>query len=83
MAYNHRLRLELTLEHKAWQADWQQVVFSDELRLNLWDREGRSRVRRYAGVRCLPECAIERLIGITPGVMFWFAILYNGRSNFL
>ncbi|GFT57781.1 uncharacterized protein TNCV_4865351 [Trichonephila clavipes] len=43
---NHRiLRLQWADEHRTWQADWHQVVFSDESRFNLWDHEGRIRVR--------------------------------------
>ncbi|PRD34954.1 UNVERIFIED_CONTAM: Transposable element Tcb2 transposase [Trichonephila clavipes] len=55
-ANHQRLRLQWAHEHKAWQADWHQAVFSDELRFNLWDHDGRILVRRYAGEHCLPEC---------------------------
>ncbi|GFT58877.1 transposable element Tc1 transposase [Trichonephila clavipes] len=54
-----RLRLQWAHEHRAWQADWHQVVFSDESRFNLWDDDGDIRVRYYAGKRYLPECVIE------------------------
>ncbi|GFV52440.1 hypothetical protein TNCV_2771871 [Trichonephila clavipes] len=47
------------------------------------DHDGRIRVRRYAGERCLPECVIERHSGLTPRVMVWGAISYHGRSNLL
>ncbi|GFV05271.1 transposable element Tcb2 transposase [Trichonephila clavipes] len=40
------------------------TVFSDESRFNLWDPDGRIRVRR-----CLPECVVERHCGLTPAVM--------------
>ncbi|GFW87758.1 transposable element Tc1 transposase [Trichonephila clavipes] len=44
---NHRrLRLQWVHERRAWQADWYQVVFSDESRFNLCDQDGRNRVRR-------------------------------------
>ncbi|GFV36764.1 transposable element Tcb2 transposase [Trichonephila clavipes] len=67
---NHRwLSLQWAHEHRTWQADWHQVVFSYEPRFNLWDRDGRIRVRRSACERCLPECVIERQSGLTPGVM--------------
>ncbi|GFV24400.1 transposable element Tcb2 transposase [Trichonephila clavipes] len=67
---NHRrLRLQWAHEHRAWPADWHQVVFSDESRFNLWNHYGRIRVKRYAGERCLSECVIERHSGLTPGVM--------------
>ncbi|GFV33993.1 transposable element Tcb1 transposase [Trichonephila clavipes] len=70
-------------EHRAWQADWHQVVFSDESRFNLWDYDGHVRVRRSACERCLPECVIERHSGFTPEVVVWGAISYHGRSNLL
>ncbi|GFX84998.1 transposable element Tcb2 transposase [Trichonephila clavipes] len=66
-----------------WQADWLQVVFSDESLFNLWNHDGCIRVRRYAGERCLPECVIERNSGLTTGVMVWDAIPYHGRTNLL
>ncbi|GFX82100.1 transposable element Tcb2 transposase [Trichonephila clavipes] len=40
---NHR-RLQWAHEHRAWQADWHQVVFLDESRFNFWDHDGRIRV---------------------------------------
>ncbi|GFS94130.1 transposable element Tc1 transposase [Trichonephila clavipes] len=50
LTQNHRhLRLQWANVHWSWRADWQQVVFSDESRFNLWHHEGRFRVRRYAG----------------------------------
>ncbi|GFW96598.1 HTH_Tnp_Tc3_2 domain-containing protein [Trichonephila clavipes] len=55
MANHRRLRLQLAHEHRVWQADWHQVFFSDESRFSLWDHDGRIRVRRYAGERCLLE----------------------------
>ncbi|GFX94532.1 transposable element Tcb1 transposase [Trichonephila clavipes] len=54
---------------RSWRANWQQVIFSDESRFNLWHRDGRIRVRRYAGERHIPECIIERHSGRTPGIM--------------
>ncbi|GFS65263.1 transposable element Tcb1 transposase [Trichonephila clavipes] len=70
LAANHRrLRLQWAHEHRAWQAAWPQVVFSDELRFNLGDHDGRIRVRHYVGERCFPECVIERYSAITPGIM--------------
>ncbi|GFX54694.1 transposable element Tc1 transposase [Trichonephila clavipes] len=68
-ANHRRLRLHWAHEHRAWQADWHQVVFSDESRFNLWNPDGPIRVRRSAGERCLPDCVIKRHSGLTPGVM--------------
>ncbi|GFU51840.1 transposable element Tcb2 transposase [Trichonephila clavipes] len=78
---NHRwLRLQWAHEHRAWQADWHQVIFSDELRFNLWDHDGRIRVRGYGGERCHPEYVIKRHSGLTSGLG---AISYHGLSNLL
>ncbi|GFY15648.1 transposable element Tc1 transposase [Trichonephila clavipes] len=82
-ANHRRLRLQWAHEHRAWQADWHQVVFSDESRFNLSHHDDRIRVRRYAGERYLPECVMERHRGLTPRVMVCSAISYNGRSNLL
>ncbi|GFW54668.1 transposable element Tc1 transposase [Trichonephila clavipes] len=81
---NHRwLRLQWAHEHRAWQADWHQFALSDESRFNLWDHEGRIRVRHCVGEHCLPECVIERHSSLTPRVMVWGAISYDGQSNLL
>ncbi|GFW50944.1 transposable element Tcb1 transposase [Trichonephila clavipes] len=69
--------------HRSWRAEWQQVVFSDESRFNLWHHDGRNRVTRYASERHIPECIIERHNGRTPGVKVWGAIAYHGRSQLL
>ncbi|GFX89265.1 transposable element Tcb1 transposase [Trichonephila clavipes] len=62
-ANHRRLRLQWAHQHRAWQAFWHQVAFSDESRFNLWDHDGRIRVRRHSGERCLLECDIERHSG--------------------
>ncbi|GFT36102.1 transposable element Tcb2 transposase [Trichonephila clavipes] len=82
-ANHQQLHLQWAFEHRAWQADWHQVVFSDESCFNLWDHDGGIRVRRYADEPCLPECAFERRRSLTPLVMVWGAISYHGRSNLL
>ncbi|GFV70990.1 transposable element Tcb2 transposase [Trichonephila clavipes] len=68
-ASHRQLRLQWAHEHKAWQVDFLQVVFSDESRFNLKDHRGRICVRCYASKRCLPECIIEQHSGLTPGIM--------------
>ncbi|GFU17091.1 transposable element Tc1 transposase [Trichonephila clavipes] len=78
MANHRRLRLQWAHEHRAWQADWHQVVFSDESCFNLWGHHG-----RYASERCLLERVIERHSSLKHGVIVWGAISYHGRSNLL
>ncbi|GFV66471.1 transposable element Tcb2 transposase [Trichonephila clavipes] len=77
------LRLQWANVHRSWRADWQQVVFSDEYRFNLWHHDGRIHVRHYSGERHIPECIIERHSRRAPGVMVWCAIAYHGRSQLL
>ena len=83
MENHRRLRLQWTHEHRAWYADWNHVVFSDESHFSLRDHDGRVRVRCYAGQHCPPEYIIERHNGRTSGVRVWGAISYHGRSNLL
>ena len=56
---------EWAYEHRALLADWQQVGFSDESRLSLWDHNNRISVSHYADQQCIPECVIERYSGRT------------------
>ncbi|GFT90109.1 transposable element Tc1 transposase [Trichonephila clavipes] len=80
---HRRLRQQWANVHRSWRADWQQVVFSDEPRFNLWHHDARIRVRCYAGERHIPECIIERHSLRTPGVMVCGTIVYHGRSQLL
>ncbi|GFY32477.1 transposable element Tcb2 transposase [Trichonephila clavipes] len=77
------LCLQWAHEHRAWQADRHQKIFSEESGFNLWDHDGRIRVRRYAGECCVSECVIELHSCLTPEVMVWSVISYRGRSNWL
>ncbi|GFU13757.1 transposable element Tcb2 transposase [Trichonephila clavipes] len=56
---------------------------TDESRFNFWNHNGRIRVRRYAGERCLPDYVIERYSGLTLGIKVWGAISYHGLTNLL
>ncbi|GFV23370.1 transposable element Tc1 transposase [Trichonephila clavipes] len=51
--------------------------------LTVLDHDGRIRVRRSAGERCLPECVIKLHSSQTPGVIAWGAISYHGRFSLL
>ncbi|GFV03405.1 transposable element Tcb2 transposase [Trichonephila clavipes] len=57
-ANHQRLQLHWAHEHRARQADWPQVVFSDESRFNLWDHDGRIRIKRHVVEHCLPGCVV-------------------------
>ncbi|GFW15946.1 transposable element Tc1 transposase [Trichonephila clavipes] len=54
-----RLRLQWAHEHRSWQSDWHQVVFSYESRFNFWDHDGRIRVRRYAEMNATFQSAFS------------------------
>ncbi|GFW37223.1 HTH_Tnp_Tc3_2 domain-containing protein [Trichonephila clavipes] len=82
-ANNQWQRLQWAHEHKAWQADWHQVVCSNKSCFNLCDHDGCIRIRCYADESCHPECVIEWHCGLAPGVIVWGAISYHGRSNLL
>ncbi|GFV46303.1 transposable element Tcb2 transposase [Trichonephila clavipes] len=72
---NHRqLRLQWAHEHRAWQADWHQVVFSDESRFNLSEHDD------YVGERCLPDCVIERHSGANTRSYGSFVKFYSPKS---
>ena len=72
---NHRLlRLQWVHEHRAWQADWQQVAFSYESCFNLWNHDGHVHVRLYAGQCGLPEYIIERHSDRVRKAMVWNVI---------
>ncbi|GFW17066.1 transposon Ty3-G Gag-Pol polyprotein [Trichonephila clavipes] len=83
LTVNHRrLRMQWAHQPRAWQANWHQVVFSDESRFNLWVHDGHIPVRRYAGERCLPDCGIERHSGLTPRIILWGELINrSGESS--
>ncbi|PRD31169.1 UNVERIFIED_CONTAM: Transposable element Tcb2 transposase [Trichonephila clavipes] len=73
---HRRLRLELSRARGNWTAaDWNQVVFSDESRLNISSDD--IRVWRPRGERLNPAFALQRHTASRVGVMGWGAIAYN------
>ncbi|GFS63019.1 transposable element Tcb2 transposase [Trichonephila clavipes] len=61
-------------------AEWNQVVFSDDFRINLSSDDNRVRVWRPHGERLKSAFALHRHTAPTAGVMAWTAIAYNTRS---
>ena len=57
-----RLRLQWA------RAEWRNLVFSDESRINMSYNDGRIRLRRYAGERNLRACILQRHRGPTLSV---------------
>ena len=61
--------------------NWQNVVFSDESRFNLYHTDGRQRVYRRRGERFCDNTVIEHDRFGGGGVMVWGAINHNLRSR--
>ncbi|GFV43103.1 transposable element Tcb2 transposase [Trichonephila clavipes] len=60
-------------------AEWNQIVFSNESRLNLSSDDNRVRVGRSRGKRLNPAFALQRHTTPTACVVVWGAIAYNTR----
>ncbi|UYV77406.1 hypothetical protein LAZ67_15000902 [Cordylochernes scorpioides] len=66
---NHRrLRRLWCDEKRMWTADWNEIVFTDELRFCLQHHDGRIRVWRHRGERMLNSCVLHRHTGYAPGI---------------
>ncbi|GFW61451.1 transposable element Tcb1 transposase [Trichonephila clavipes] len=63
-----------------WEADWNEVVFTDESRICLQHHDGRIRVWRHREERMLNSCVIHRHTGPAPGIMEWSGIGYHSRT---
>lgn len=81
--------LVLTLRHRhqrlIWARNhrgqrWQNVVFSDESRFNLWNADGRIRVYRRRHERYVDNCVENNPYG-GGGVMVWAAINYRFKTQ--
>ncbi|GFX77716.1 transposable element Tcb1 transposase [Trichonephila clavipes] len=78
---HRRLRLEWCRARGNWTAaEWNQVVFSDESRLNLSSDDNRVRVRKLRGERLNSAFTLQRHTTPTAGVMVWGTIAYITRS---
>ncbi|GFX32804.1 transposable element Tcb1 transposase [Trichonephila clavipes] len=66
---------------QAQEAEWYQVIFSDESIFNLSSDDNRVRVWRPHGERLNPALALQRHTAPTAGVMVWGAIAYNTQSS--
>ncbi|GFY36920.1 transposable element Tcb1 transposase [Trichonephila clavipes] len=80
LTQNHRrLRRQKCDERRMWEAEWNEVVLTDESRICLQHHDGRIRVRIHHGERMLNSCVMHRHIGLEPGIMVWGGIGYNPR----
>ncbi|GFU85934.1 transposable element Tcb1 transposase [Trichonephila clavipes] len=88
-ANHRRLRLQLTHEHRAWQANWQQVFFHVNHASICGNHDSRIRVRRHASEHCPLQSALSNDI-VTKHQELWFGerfritedpICYELRDN--
>ncbi|GFV03123.1 transposable element Tc1 transposase [Trichonephila clavipes] len=77
------MRLQWANAHRSWRADWQQVVFSENSRFNMWHHDGRIRVRRFAGERHIRSASSNATVDEHPELWSEVPIAYHGRSQLL
>ncbi|GFW93557.1 transposable element Tc1 transposase [Trichonephila clavipes] len=63
-----------------WVAEWNKVVFTDNLRICLQHHDGRIRIWRQRGERMLNRCVMHRHTDSAPGIMVWGGIGYHSRT---
>ncbi|GFX03952.1 transposable element Tcb1 transposase [Trichonephila clavipes] len=81
LTQNHRrLRHQCCDERRMWEAEWNEVVFTDESRICLQHHDGRIRVWRHRGERMLNSCVMHRHTGPAPSIMVWDGIGYHSRT---
>ncbi|GFV25072.1 transposable element Tcb1 transposase [Trichonephila clavipes] len=80
LTQNHRrLRHQWCDERRMWEAEWNEVVFTDESRICLQHHDGRIRVWRHRGERVLNSC-MHRHTSPAPGIMVWGGIGYHSHT---
>ncbi|GFT48114.1 uncharacterized protein TNCV_1001101 [Trichonephila clavipes] len=62
-----------------WEAEWNEVVFTDESRICLQYHDGRIRVWKHRGKRMLNSCVMHRHTSPAPGIMVWDGIGYHSH----
>ncbi|GFW81128.1 transposable element Tcb1 transposase [Trichonephila clavipes] len=78
---NHRrLHRQWCYERRMWVAEWNEVVFTDELRICLQHYDAQIRVWRHCGERMLNICVMHRHTGPAPDIMLWGGIGYPSRT---
>ncbi|GFS82792.1 transposable element Tcb1 transposase [Trichonephila clavipes] len=81
LTHNHRrIRHQWCNERRMWAAEWNEVVFTDELRICLQHHDGWIQVWRHRGERMLNSCVMHRHTGPAPGIMVWGGIGYHSRT---
>ncbi|GFS92591.1 transposable element Tcb1 transposase [Trichonephila clavipes] len=81
LTQNHRsLRRQWCDERRTWVEEWNEVVFTDELRICLQHHDGRIRVWRHRGERMMNSSIMHRHTGPAPGITVWGGIGYHFRT---
>ncbi|GFW85908.1 transposable element Tcb1 transposase [Trichonephila clavipes] len=81
LTQNHRrLRHHWCDERRMWVAEWNEIVFTEESRICLQDRNGGIRVWRHHGERMLNSCVMHRHTVPAPVIMVWSGIGYHSRT---
>ncbi|GFT64424.1 transposable element Tcb1 transposase [Trichonephila clavipes] len=63
-----------------WEAEWNEVVFTDESRICLQHHDGRIRVWRHHVERMLNSCVMHCHTGPAPGIMVWGGVGYHSHT---
>ncbi|GFV08308.1 transposable element Tcb1 transposase [Trichonephila clavipes] len=81
LTQNHRrLRRQWCDERRMLEAEWNEVVFTDESRICLQHHDGRIQVWRHRGERMLNSCVMHRHTGPASSIMVWGGIGYHSRT---
>ncbi|GFU94813.1 transposable element Tcb1 transposase [Trichonephila clavipes] len=80
MQNHRRLRRQWCDKRRVRAAEWNKVVFTDELRVCLPPHDVRIRVWRHRGERMLNSCIMHCYTGPAPGIMVWGGIGYHFRT---
>ncbi|GFU14515.1 transposable element Tcb1 transposase [Trichonephila clavipes] len=78
MTQNHRrLHCQSCDEIRMWEAEWNEIVFTDESRICLQHHDGRMRIRGHRGEMMLNSCVMDHHTGPAPSIMVWGGIGYQ------
>lgn len=82
-ANNIKQRLEFCKKHKTWSKyRWRDVIFSDEMNVEVDLRKNRIMLRRTTEEKYSPECIIERTRKGSGSVGIWACMTYDGVKFF-
>ena len=80
---NRKKRLQFAREHKDWTLEqWTKVMWSDESRFTLFQRDGRIRVRREADEVMPPSCLVPTAQTCGGSAMIWGCCSWSGQQRY-